>query len=141
MKQLFADAFYWIASINPEDDWYHRTRALTATLNQVQIVTTDEVLIEVLTFFSARGQSMRGRAVRLVKSLMNNPKVLVLPQTRDSFLAGIQLYESRPDKEYSLPDCISMNTLRQLSITQVLTHDKHFRQEGFVILLDDGTGV
>lgn len=141
MKQLFADTFYWIASINPGDDWHHRAKALTATLDQIQIVTTDEVLTEVLTFFSARGRSMRLRAVQLVKGLMNNPNVLVLPQTRDSFLAGIQLYESRPDKEYSLPDCISMNTLRGLSITEVLTHDKHFTQEGFVILLDDNTEI
>ena len=141
MKQVFADTFYWIASINPEDDWHHKTRALTATLDQVQIVTTDEVLTEVLTFFSAHGRSMRRRAVQLVKGLMDNPKVLVLQQTRDSFLAGVQLYESRSDKEYSLPDCISMNTLRQLSITEVLTHDRHFTQEGFVILLDDRAGI
>jgi uncharacterized protein len=141
MKQLFADTFYWIASINPRDDWHRRAKALTATLDQIQIVTTDEVLTEVLTFFSARGRSMRLRAVQLIKGLMNNPNVLVLPQTRDSFLEGIQLYESRPDKEYSLPDCISMNTLRGLSITEVLTHDKHFTQEGFVILLDDNTEI
>jgi hypothetical protein len=35
MKQVFADAFYWIASINPGDEWYDRTRAITATLKQV----------------------------------------------------------------------------------------------------------
>jgi uncharacterized protein len=98
-------------------------------------------LTEVLTFFSARGIQMRRRAIQLVKGVMNNPKVLVLQQTRDSFLAGIQLYESRPDKEYSLPDCISMNTMRQLGITEILTHDKHFTQEGFMILLNDETRV
>jgi uncharacterized protein len=143
MKQLFADTFYWIAAINPEDNWHSRTKALTATLEQeqVQIVTTDEVLTEVLTFFSSRGGPMRRRAVKLVKGLMSNPRVLVLQQTRASFLAGVQLYESRLDKEYSLPDCISMNALRQLRITQILTHDKHFTQEGFVILLGNKTGI
>jgi uncharacterized protein len=141
MRQLFADTFYWIASINPEDDWHGRTQAFTATLDQVQIVTTDEVLTEVLTFFSARGGPMRRRAVKLVKGLMNNPNVLVLQQTRDSSLAGVQLYENRPDKGYSLPDCVSMNALRHLSMTEVLTHDKHFAQEGFVILLGDGAEV
>jgi uncharacterized protein len=115
MKQLFADTFYWIASINPADNWYSKARAITATLDQVQVVTTDEVLTEVLTFFSARGIQMRRRAIQLVKGVMSNPKILVLQQTRDSFLAGIQLYESRPDKEYSLPDCILMNTMSNSS--------------------------
>lgn len=136
MKQLFADTFYWLASINPGDDWHNKAKAITATLDQVQIVTTDEVLTEVLTFSAARGR-MRYVAVQLVKRLMKDPKILVLQQTRNSFLSGIQLYENRFDKEYSLPDCISMNAMRQLGITEVLTHDKHFAQEGFVILLSD----
>ena len=141
MKQLFADTFYWIASINPGDNWHSKARALTATLDQVQVVTTDEVLTEVLTFFSARRIPMRRRAIQLVKGVMSNPKILVFQQTHASFLAGIQLYESRPDKEYSLPDCISMNTMQQLGITEILTQDKHFTQAGFVILLDDETRV
>ena len=107
----------------------------------MQVVTKDEVLTEVLTFFAGRGGQMRHRAVQLVKGVMNNPKILVLEQTRDSFLTGVQLYENRPDKEYSLPDCISTNTMRQFSMTEVLTHDKHFTQAGFAILLSDTTEI
>jgi predicted nucleic acid-binding protein len=53
-----------------------------------------------------------------------------------SFLAGLALYERRPDKQYSLADCISMNIMRQNQIQEVLTHDRHFSQEGFIRLLD-----
>lgn len=137
MKQVFADAFYWIAAINPGDDWHTRVMKLTATLDQVQMVTTDEVLTEVLTFFSEGGTLMRRRAVHLVKGVMNNPEILVTQQTRDSFLLGLQLYENRLDKGYSLPDCISMQTMRTLGIMEVLTHDYHFAQEGFVIWLSN----
>jgi predicted nucleic acid-binding protein len=80
VKQLFADTFYWLASINPGDDWHNKAKAITATLDQVQIVTTDEVLTEVLTFSAARGR-MRYVAVQLVKRLMKDPKILVLQQT------------------------------------------------------------
>ncbi len=52
-----------------------------------------------------------------------------------SFLEALELYESRLDKGYSLTDCISMNVCHKLGITQVLTHDHHFEQEGFSILL------
>ena len=33
---------------------------------------------------------------------------LCLISTRESFLSGMALYEARPDKGYSLVDCISM---------------------------------
>ncbi len=66
-----------------------------------------------------------------------NSSVEVLPQSRDSFLKGLELYEHRPDKAYSLTDCISMQTMRAFQISDVLTYDKHFVQEGFRALLKD----
>ena len=59
----------------------------------------------------------------------------VLPQTRRSFLSGLELYESRGDKGYSLTDCISMNACRTEGIAEVLTNDRHFGQEGFTALI------
>jgi hypothetical protein len=55
--------------------------------------------------------------------------ILVIPQSRASFLAGLQLYRARPDKGHSLTDCISMQTMR--------TDDRHFEQEGFRALFRD----
>jgi len=138
MKQVFADAFYWIASINPGDEWYDRTRAVTATLKQIQVVTIDEVLTEVLTFYSCHGLRMRQRTAQLVDLVMSDPTKQIMPQSRESFLAGLELYKNRPDKEYSMTDCISMQVMRQLGITDVLTRDRHFVQEGFTILFSEG---
>ena len=36
-----------------------------------------------------------------------------------------------------MTDYIFMQTKRQLGITEVLTHDKHFAQEGFAVLLTE----
>jgi predicted nucleic acid-binding protein len=44
------------------------------------------------------------------------------------------LYEQRPDKAYSLTDCISMQVMRREGLTEVLTNDHHFIQEGFRVL-------
>jgi predicted nucleic acid-binding protein len=63
-----------------------------------------------------------------------DPQVDILPQTRANFDAALALYESRPDKGYSLTDCRSMVALRALTISEVLTSDHHFTQEGFTIL-------
>lgn len=60
----------------------------------------------------------------------------MVAQSHESFLAGLTLYERRPDKQYSLVDCISMNVMRQMGVHEILTHDRHFSQEGFVRLLE-----
>ena len=59
----------------------------------------------------------------------------MVAQSHESFLAGLALYERRPDKQYSLVDCISMNVMRQKQVQEILTHDRHFSQEGFTRLL------
>ena len=51
--------------------------------------------------------------------------------------AGLALYAARPDKGYSLTDCISMATMRKKGLTEVLTNDRHFEQEGFRALFRD----
>ena len=72
--------------------------------------------------------------MNLARHILTNPNITVLPQTHESFLEGLALYEQRPDKHYSLTDCISMNVMRQHRLTEVLTHDRHFEQEGFRLL-------
>ena len=44
------------------------------------------------------------------------------------------MYKDRPDKEYSLTDCLSMQVMCQEGLTEALTNDPHFTQEGFHIL-------
>jgi uncharacterized protein len=136
MRQIFADTFYWIAFINPSDAWHTRVTHALRSLQSCTLITTEEVFGELLTFYSKSGNQLRERAANLVKDALDSPNVAVFEQIHTSFLLGLELYKKRPDKGYSLADCISMNTMRQLGITEVLTHDKHFTQEGFVILLN-----
>ncbi len=137
MNALFADTFYWVALINPQDDWHKRVLKFSQSLKDVDLVTTEEVLVEVLAFYSKSGLKMRQRVVNLVKSILNNERITVVEQTHQSFLLGLALYQQRLDKGYSLTDCISMNTMKNLGINSVLSHDNHFAQEGLIILFDD----
>jgi predicted nucleic acid-binding protein len=134
MRTLFADAFYWIALLNRRDQWHQNVRDLNRTLSSVQFVTTDEILTEFLNFFSGYEPRMRQNAWLRVQNVLDNNRVQVIPASRDNFLLGLTLYSQRLDKGYSLTDCISMQTMTQLGIREVLTNDKHFSQEGFVIL-------
>jgi predicted nucleic acid-binding protein len=133
-RTLFADAFYWVALIFPRDSFHAAVRSFSGTLGPARLVTTDEVLTEVLNHFSHLGPIWRAKVAALVRSVRSNPDVEVLPQTRADFDSALGLYEARPDKEYSLTDCRSMVAMRDHGLTEVLTHDHHFTQEGFTIL-------
>ncbi len=134
MKKVFADSHYWIATVNPHDQWKEAAKAARSSLGDALIVTTDEVLTEFLAALRS-GEHMRKQAARMVRLILENPNVKVVPQTRDSFLKGLNFYESRNDKDYSLIDCISMNVMRNESLSEVLTNDRHFEQEGYTVLI------
>ncbi|OEU49429.1 MAG: nucleic acid-binding protein [Desulfuromonadales bacterium C00003096] len=135
MKTVFADSHYWIALIRPGDQWADAAKVARSLLGDALIVTTDGVLVEFLTALS-RGEHMRKQAAKMVRAILENPNVKVIPQTRESFLKGLAFYENRSDKGYSMTDCISMNVMKAESLAEVLTNDRHFEQEGFTVLIN-----
>ncbi len=134
LSHLFADTFYWVAVLNPHDPFHARVMSWGRNIGMIRLVTTDEVLTEVLNWFSGGGRYWRNRAATCAHDLRSDPDVDVLPQTRADFDAALALYEARLDKDYSLTDCRSMLALRALGLTEVLTNDHHFTQEGFTVL-------
>ena len=134
MSLTFVDTLYFIASINPRDQWHQKALKVGATLKG-DLVTTEAVLIELLNFFCPYGSELRAKSAAVVYDSLELPGVQVIEQMRDSFLSALSLYNARQDKSYSLTDCMSMNTMRELRIADVLTHDHHFTQEGFTILI------
>ncbi|MDY6783922.1 MAG: hypothetical protein SW833_15490 [Cyanobacteriota bacterium] len=97
MKTIFVDTFYWVALINPGDTWYNRVISISQSLGQFKIVTTEEVLTEVLTFYSGSGARMRQRTITLIDNILQDDTIQVIEQNHDSFLAGFSLYRSRLD--------------------------------------------
>lgn len=136
MKPVFADTFYWIALANRGDEAHQRVLDFSRNLSSALIVTTDEVLTEFLAFCASDSQ-LRIEAVAAVQEILAAAQARVIPQTRASFLAGLELYRARPDKRYSLTDCIPMQTMRHEAISDILTNDRHFQQEGFRALFRD----
>ena len=135
MSAVFADTLYFVALINPRHQWHQHAIDAETIIKTSALVTTESVLIEVLNFMSNHGAPLRKAVARFVRDLLADPTIETVSHTRDSLLDGLTLYESRIDKGYSLTDCISMTVARERGITQVLTHDHHFKQEGFQLLL------
>ena len=135
MRLVFADTLYWGAALHPNDQYRAQVISAREALGEVQLVTTDEVLTELLDGLAQRGTHLREAAARAVRRILDDRRVTVHPQSRESFLAGLRLYEQRNDKGYSLVDCISMTTMRRQGILEILTNDRHFIQEGFRVVL------
>ena len=139
MAGVFVDTAYLIAMARPDDQW--RQAAVTARegLGEVSLVTTDEVLTEFLAALAGGGALLRSRAANAVRRILDSQTTRVIPQSRESFVSGLERYENRLDKGYSVQDCISMNVMETEGITQILTSDHHFEQEGFTVLMKSDT--
>ena len=135
MRQVFADTAYWLALTNPFDQHHDKATRASASLQGKRIVTSDAVLTEYLNALADKGSTVRLAAVLSVERILRNPGVMVIAQTRRLFVKGFALYKARADKGYSLTDCISMVIIRQRKITNALTTDHHFEQEGFAALM------
>ena len=81
MSEVFADAGYWIAIQNADDELHDVAQKAIDKLVQSRIVTTQMALVEFLNHMSRLGQYRRTIAVNTVRGLKNNPSVDVVQQT------------------------------------------------------------
>jgi predicted nucleic acid-binding protein len=65
--------------------------------------------------------------------------VTIVPPSRQLFEQGIEFYGRRPDKAWSLTDCISFVVMDEQGIQDALTGDHHFEQAGYRALLKSDT--
>ena len=128
----FADNSYFLALLNADDTWHAVARKASAALAD-NILSTDWVLAEV-TDAMCRGHN-RAKVVSFLRMLRRREDVVLLPASRELFDRGLQLFGDRPDKEWSLTDCISFVVMGERSLTDALTSDHHFDQAGFTALL------
>ena len=135
MSAVFADASYFIALFRPRDQWKDTAQEARRLLGDVELVTTDEILTEFLTGISRVSPAAREQALNAVQEMLGDGDIRVIPQTRPSFLDGLDRFRRRLDKAYSLQDCIAMNVMEAEGITEILTSDRNFEQEGFTILM------
>ena len=97
-------------------------------------VTHNYVLAELIALALVRRFS-RETVLLYTLELFSNPNVEVVWVDEGLHQQRMDLLTSRQDKTYSLCDAISFVVMRNRSIREALTTDKHFEQEGFTRLL------
>ena len=100
------------------------------------MVTTRAVQLEIGAALSRL--AYRSAAIAILEALDNDPGITVVSLDDDIYTRALALFASRPDKEWSLTDCVSFVVMRDRAITQALSTDAHFTQAGFEGLLQAG---
>lgn len=97
-------------------------------------LTHSYVLAEFVALTLARGLP-RPRTLAFLTALLDRPEVEVVWVLNGLNGEAIRLLEARLDKSYSLCDAVSFVLMKQRSMRDALTTDRHFEQEGFQRLL------
>ena len=138
MKVVFADAGYWIAALDEDDQLHHAARRIVSNLGQHRIITTEMTLVEALNHMSGLGEYKRRLAYNGVSSIRTNPNVEIVEQTGKQFEDALARYGARMDQRWGMTDCASFVLMESLGITEALAYDRDFEQAGFVALLREG---
>jgi len=132
MRTVFADSFYFFALLNNRDSAHEKATAFVHSYFG-RVITTHWVLTELADGLSHPANRFVFMAA--LDELRADPRITVVGCSDELFKAGTSLFGHRPDKYWSLSDCISFVVMEREGITEALTGDKHFEQAGFVALL------
>lgn len=132
---IFLDTAALLALANTRDALHPQAKAERSriTAERHVVLTTEWVLTEFLN--ALQRPPARTLAIQMVEQLRQSKRVEILPAATKDWRAGYSLYQSRPDKAWSLVDCISMHLCQRQSIREVFTSDHNFTQAGYRILL------
>jgi predicted nucleic acid-binding protein len=132
MTAAFADTFYFLALLDSREKRHQQALAYSQT-RQLNFVTTEWILAEFADAYSHPND--RADFVSLYRSLLRHPRFKIVTSDTMLFQRGVDYFEQRPDKEWSLTDCLSFIVMRDEGVTDALTGDRHFEQAGFIALL------
>jgi predicted nucleic acid-binding protein len=116
---VFVDTWALLALINRDDAWHSQAVELSRTLSvqATPLLTTEWVLTEFLG--GAARPPLRALAVESVRKAYLSPRFEIMPASHDDWAHGFELYEHRPDKSWSLVDCLSILACQRRGIADL----------------------
>jgi len=132
MTRVLVDSSFYVALLCRGDQYHARATELGASYRGQQI-TTEFILLEVANFVAR--SATRSVFGELLRQLRADPQTVVVPCNAERFASGVAFYLARPDKDWSLTDCISFQVMAELGLSEALTSDHHFEQAGFKALM------
>ncbi|MBI4661224.1 MAG: type II toxin-antitoxin system VapC family toxin [Verrucomicrobia bacterium] len=108
-------------------------RPLAQSKTQRTILTTKFILLELGN--ACAPAEDHADFLHLLAGIRGSPRTRVVPLDSRLLQRGLDLFADRPDKNWSLTDCVSFVVMQDEGLTEALTGDSHFEQAGFKALL------
>ncbi|HEU4558200.1 MAG TPA: PIN domain-containing protein [Longimicrobium sp.] len=132
--ELLVDTSYVVALVHKRDQYHETARRLARRLRaHAKLVITQAVCLEIGNFLS--DPPNRPRAAQMLTEIQSDPGVEIVPMSEKLYSEALTLFTKRPDKEWSMIDCVSFVVMTERGITEALTADGHFEQAGFKPLM------
>jgi len=132
VQNVFADTAFWIGLVVKQDQHHEQAQKWSLRITG-RITTTEAVLLETANALSR--PAWRNHAVALIDHLRQREDVEVIKFSSTLWQRGWDLYRQRPDKDWSLTDCLSFVVMQDAGLMSALTTDDDYRQAGFRALL------
>lgn len=111
------------------------TEAVKIFDSSKQFITTNYVLAELIPLANSRGIP-RDTSLKFVREIESSDLIKIVWVDTELHGQAMDLLETRLDKNYSLCDAVRFAVMREYELTDALTTDRHFQQEGFVRMLE-----
>ncbi|MCW1970131.1 MAG: PIN domain-containing protein [Anaerolineae bacterium] len=137
MKQIFVDTSAWVALFYKRDARHAAALSLNQRLlsGSCHYVTSNFVFDETVTLLGTAVNRLA--AIDFGERLLSS-KLATLVRIDDELeQSAWRIYKQYHDKLFSFTDCTSFALMRLWGISEAFTHDHHFSQFGFNILLRD----
>jgi predicted nucleic acid-binding protein len=130
--KIFLDTSGLLAYLDPREP--SNPKAVSEFFTATYRLTHNLIATELVSLAHSRNFD-RNETLEFVAELGRSEDVHFFWVDAKTHDEGLALLTSRPDKDYSLCDAVSFVLMRKYNLTDALTTDKHFEQEGFTRLL------
>jgi predicted nucleic acid-binding protein len=133
---IFVDTAGFLALWDAADEHHARAVRLQADIarKRRRFLTTDYILDETATLLLVRHSHAAAADFLHASTASESLQLQWVDSAR--FHTAARLFERHDDKEWSFTDCVSFAVMHELNIQDCFTTDHHFRQAGFIPLLE-----
>jgi predicted nucleic acid-binding protein len=134
---FFVDTSGWAAFFDRRQSFHFRAKQLlqSAWVRSQNVVSSNYVLAELTGLLTSPMRVAKPVQVQYLQIIRQHPRVVVVHIDPALDAAAWNLWQARPDKDWTVVDCASFIVMQQQRLTEALSTDHHFEQAGFVRLL------
>ena len=134
VDRLFLDTGFVVARFYRRDQYHQSARALAKRCDECnELWTTEAILLEIGAAF--REPRQRKVVGRLWDQFHSDPRCRLVPISGSLLNRAMEFFRNRPDKDWSLADCVSFVVMSDEHLTESLSCDYHLVQAGFRALM------